>query len=111
MHGKYVAASGQKQSNIRALTRYNNPAFNSLLDKMEASRPSPQDAEYMKLVKEATRIILTDMPQVTLAEEVQVVVFNSNYWTGYPNAQDPYIAAPLPWEGFNQVVNRLKQRK
>jgi peptide/nickel transport system substrate-binding protein len=51
------------------------------------------------------------MPQVTLAEEVQVVVFNSNYWTGYPNAQDPYIAAPLPWEGFNQVVNRLKQRK
>jgi peptide/nickel transport system substrate-binding protein len=111
MHGKYVAASGQKQSNIRALTRYNNPAFNTLLDKMEASRPSPQDAEYMKLVKEATRIILTDMPQVTLAEEVQVVVFNSNYWTGYPNAQDPYIAAPLPWEGFNQVVNRLKQRK
>ena len=111
MHGKYVAASGQKQSNIRALTRYNNPAFNSLLDKMEASRPSPQDAEYMKLVKEATRIILTDMPQVTLAEEVQVVVFNSNYWTGYPNAQDPYIAAALPWEGFNQVVNRLKQRK
>jgi len=65
----------------------------------------------MKLVKEATRIVLTDVPQITIAEEVQVVVFNSNYWTGYPNAQDPYIAAPLPWEGFNQVVNRLKQRK
>ncbi len=111
MHGKYVAAAGEKQSNIRALTRYNNPALTALLDKMEASRPSPQDAEYLKLVKEATRIVLTEMPQLTLAEEVQVVVFNSNFWTGYPNAQDPYIAAPLPWEGFNQVLLHLKQRK
>ena len=111
MHSKYVAAPGDKQSNVRALTRYNNPALNALLDKMEASRPSPQDAEYMKLVKEATRIVLTDLPQLTLAEEVQVVVFNSNYWTGFPTAQDPYIAAPLPWEGFNQVLLRLKPRK
>ena len=111
MHGKYVAAAGAKQSNVRALTRYNNPALNSLLDKMEASRPSPADSEYMKLVKEATQIVLTDLPQLTLAEEVQVVVFNTNYWTGYPSAQDPYIAAALPWEGFNQVVLRLKQRK
>lgn len=111
MHGKYVVAAGEKQSNIRALTRYNNPAYNALLDKMEASRPSPQDAEYLKLVKEATRIVLTDLPQLTLAEEVQVVVFNSNYWTGFPSAQDPYIAAPIPWEGFKMVVERLKQRK
>ena len=43
---------------------------------MEASRPSPQDPEYMKLVKEATRIVLTE----------------------------------LPWEGFNQVLMRLKKR-
>jgi peptide/nickel transport system substrate-binding protein len=111
MHGKYVVAAGQKQSNVRALTRYNNPTLNALLDKMEGSRPSAQDAEYMKLVKEATRIVLTELPQLTLAEEVQVVVFNTSYWTGYPTAQDPYIAAALPWEGFNQVLLRLKPRK
>jgi len=111
MHSKYVVPAGVKQANIRALTRYSNPALSAILDKMEASRPSPQDAEYMKLVKEATRIVLTEMPQLTLAEEVQVVVFNSNVWTGFPSSQDPYIAAPLPWEGFNQVLLRLKPRK
>jgi len=110
MHTKYVAAPGEKQSNIRALTRYSNPELTALLNKMEASRPSPQDPEYMKLVKDATRIVLTELPQLTLAEEVQVVVFNSSYWTGYPSAQAPYIAAPLPWEGFNQVLMRLKKR-
>jgi len=110
MHTKYVAAPDAKQSNIRALTRYSNPELTALLNKMEASRPSPQDPEYMKLVKDATRIVLTELPQLTLAEEVQVVVFNSNYWTGYPSAQAPYIAAPLPWEGFNQVLMRLKKR-
>ena len=72
----YVAAPGAKETNIRALTRYNNPELTALLNKMEASRPSPQDPEYMKLVKEATRIVLTE----------------------------------LPWEGFNQVLMRLKKR-
>lgn len=76
MHTKYVAVPGAKETNIRALTRYNNPELTALLNKMEASRPSPQDPEYMKLVKEATRIVLTE----------------------------------LPWEGFNQVLMRLKKR-
>jgi peptide/nickel transport system substrate-binding protein len=111
LHGKYVAAPGQKGSNVRAITRYNNPALNDLLDKMEARQPSPQDADYMKLVREATRIVLTDLPQLTIGEEFHVLTFNANYWTGYPTAQNPYIAPFLPWEGFNQVVNRLKPRK
>jgi peptide/nickel transport system substrate-binding protein len=110
-HGKYVAAAGQKGSNIRAITRYSNPALSELLDKMEAKRPSPQDTEYMKLVKEATRIVLTDLPQLTLAEELQVLPFNTTYWTGYPNAQNAYVAPFIPWEGFNQVIHRLKPRK
>jgi len=110
-HGKYVAPAGQKVSNIRAFSRYNNPTLNDLLDKMEARQPSALDPEYMKLVREATRIVLTDMPQLTLVEELHTLVFNSTYWTGWPSAQDPYIAPYVPWEGFNLVIQHLKARQ
>ncbi len=110
-HGKYIASPGQKVANIRAFSRYNNPTLNELLDKMEARQPSAQDPEYMKLVRDATRIVLADMPQITLVEELHTLVFNSTYWTGWPSAQDPYIAPYLPWEGFNFVIQRLKARQ
>jgi peptide/nickel transport system substrate-binding protein len=107
-HSKYVADEGKKGSNPRALTRYKNPKLDALLNKMEAVSPSPEDADYMALVREATQIYLQDMPQVTLAEEQHVVTFNTTYWSGYPSAQDPYVAPYLPWEGFARVIHRLK---
>ena len=55
-----------------------------------------KDAEYMALVKAATAIILRDVPQVTLTEEIHALTFNTTYWTGYPSAQDPYVAPYLP---------------
>ncbi|WP_293859539.1 ABC transporter substrate-binding protein [uncultured Alsobacter sp.] len=109
-HGKYAAAPGAKGTNPRAPTRYNNPELNALLDKMEARQPSPKDAEYVGLVKAATTIILRDLPQITVAEEMHALTFNTTYWTGFPNAKDPYVAPYLPWEGFNLVVSRLKPR-
>ena len=107
-HGKYMVSSGQKVPNIRAFSRYNNPTLNELLDKMEARQPSAQDADYMKLVRDATRIVLTDLPQITLAEELHTLVFNTTYWTGWPSAQNPYTAPYPPWEGFNFVIHNLK---
>ena len=94
--------------NIRAFSRYNNPTLNELLDKMEARQPSAQDADYMKLVRDATRIVLTDLPQITLADELHSLVFNTTYWTGWPSAQNPYTAPYPPWEGFNFVIHNLK---
>ena len=107
-HGKYIASPGQKVANIRAFSRYNNPTLNELLDKMEARQPSAQDAEYMRLVRDATQIVLTDLPQITLAEELHTLVFNTTYWTGWPSAQNPYVAPYPPWEGFNFVIHNLK---
>ncbi|MCZ8097596.1 MAG: ABC transporter substrate-binding protein [Burkholderiales bacterium] len=109
-HGKYAAAPGQKGTNPRAPTRYNNPELNALLDKMEARQPSAKDAEYVGLVKAATAIVLRDLPQITLAEEMHALTFNTTHWTGFPSAKDPYVAPYLPWEGFNLVVHRLKPR-
>lgn len=109
-HGKYAAAAGSRVTNPRSYTRYKNPELDALLDKMEAIQPSPKDPAYVKLVRDATAIVLRDQPEITLAEEFHVVTFNSTYWTGYPTAADAYMAPYLPWEGFNHIVNRLKPR-
>jgi len=107
-HGKYVAAPGQKGPNARALTRYKNPELDQLLDQMEARVPSPQDKDYVKLVRDATAIFVRDLPEIVMAEEFHVVTFNTTYWTGFPTAENPYMAPYIPWEGFNLIVNRLR---
>lgn len=109
-HGKYAAPAGQKVTNPRSYTRYKNPELDEILNKMEAVTPSPKNADYVKLVRDATRIFLRDLPEITLAEEFHVVTNNTTYWTGFPTAADPYVAPYLPWEGFALVVHRLKPK-
>jgi len=77
---------------------------------MEARQPSPADAEYMDLVAAALEIYLRDVPQVVVAEEYHVLVFNSAHWTGWPDAENPYIAPYIPWEGFARVIHNLTPR-
>lgn len=110
-HSKYAAAPGARSGNLRAITRYANPELDKLLDRMEAMQPSPKDAAYLDLVKQALAIYLRDVPQVVFAEEYHTLVFNSTHWTGWPSAKDPYIAPYLPWEGFARVIHKLQPRQ
>jgi peptide/nickel transport system substrate-binding protein len=107
-HSKYAAAPGQKITNLRAVTRYGNPEYDALIDKMETMRPSPDDPAYLDLVRRALQIYIRDLPQVTLAEEFHTLPFNNTFWTGWPNEKDPYMAPFIPWEGFAMVIHRLR---
>jgi peptide/nickel transport system substrate-binding protein len=110
-HSRYAAAPGQKQTNPRSPGRYKNPEMDAVLNQMEAKQPSPSDPQYMALVRQAVTLYLHEMPELTLAEELHVVTFNTTYWTGFPSAADPYINPFIPWEGFNLVLQHLKPTK
>ena len=110
-HSKYAPPPGQRAPNLRAITRYANPELDALLDKMSARAPSPDDADYMQLVRAATRIVLRDVPQVSLTEEIHAITYNTTYWTGWPTAADPYIAPFQAWDGFALVLQHLKPRQ
>ncbi len=110
-HSKYAPPAGQRAPNLRAITRYRNPELDALLNQMEARRPSPDDAEYMRIVRAAVAIVMRDMPQVSLTEEMHPITFNTTYWTGWPSAADPYVAPFQAWEGFALVVHRLRPRQ
>jgi peptide/nickel transport system substrate-binding protein len=110
-HSRYTAAPGQKGTNARSPGRYKNPAMDAVLNAMEAKSPSPADPQYMDLVRQAVSLYLRELPELTLAEELHVVTFNTTYWTGFPSAADPYINPFIPWEGFNLVLQHLKPVK
>jgi peptide/nickel transport system substrate-binding protein len=111
VHSKFAPPPGKRTVDVRSVSRYSNPKMDTLLDKMEARQPSPDDPEYMALVKDATRILLDDMPQVTLIEELHAITFNTTYWTGFPSAKDPYAAPFVAWNGFSLIRDRLKPRR
>ncbi len=110
-HSKYAPPAGTKAPNLRAITRYRNPKLDALLEQMEARQPSATDPVYMALVREATGIVLRDMPQVSLTEEMHTLTFNTTHWTGWPSAADPYVAPFPAWDGFALVIHHLKPRQ
>lgn len=107
-HSKYAAKPGEASKNLRAVTRYANPELDAVLDKLEQMQPSPDDATYVDLVKQATAILVRDLPEITLVEETQTLVYNTTYWKGWPSATNPYMASFIPWEGFARVVQSLQ---
>jgi len=110
-HSKYVPAPGARATNLRAITRYRNAELDALLNQMESRQPSASDPAYMQLVRQATAIVLRDVPQVSLTEEMHPVTFNTTYWTGWPSAADAYAAPFQAWEGFALIVHRLRPRQ
>jgi peptide/nickel transport system substrate-binding protein len=108
-HSKWARPLGEAIPNLIAGSRYSNPEYDAIIDKMEGMVADPNpDSEYMKLAVQALEIALRDIPQIDLLEEFHVVTFNNTYWTGWPSAADPYVAPYTPWEAFNLVIHNLK---
>lgn len=108
-HSKFARPIGTNIPYALAATRYENPEYDAIIDRMEAI-PADTDpnSAYMQDAVAAMEIFLRDMPQVHLIEEFHVVTFNNTYWTGWPSAADPYVAPYTPWEAFNLVIHNLQ---
>jgi peptide/nickel transport system substrate-binding protein len=93
-------------------SRYSNPEYDKLIDQLEAMPPGkPDDPTYVDLAAQALDIYLSEMPEIMLAEELHVVIFNETYWKGWPSADDPYVAPYPPWEAWRLIVHRIQPVK
>lgn len=107
-HSKLYAPVGTNATDGMASWRYKNTEIDGPLDIMESMIPSREDPAYVEQVIKATKIYLEDMPTILLAEELHVIPGNYTYWTGFPNADDPYVA-PFPcWRDIFLMTLRLK---
>ncbi len=108
-HSKFSRPLPEAAPNLIAASRYSNPEYDKIIDRMDAAPadPDPKSA-YMQDAAAALTIALRDLPQIDMLEELHVVTFNNTYWTGWPSAADPYVAPYTPWEAFNLVIHHLK---
>jgi len=113
LHSKWGRPVGEKVPFGGSLSsRYSNPEYDKLIDQMEAMPPGkPDDPKYMDLAARALDIYLAEMPEIMLTEELHVVTFNYTYWTGWPSAEDPYVAPYPPWEAWRLIIHRIKPTK
>jgi peptide/nickel transport system substrate-binding protein len=113
LHSKLGRPLGEKCPFGGSLcSRYSNPEYDKLIDQLEAMPPGkPDDPKYMDLAARALDIYLADMPEIMLTEELHVVTFNNTYWTGWPNAEDPYVAPYPPWEAWRLIIHKIQPVK
>ena len=108
-HSKFNSPEQGKTNNyIWANSQYNNPDYDALIDQLDGIPPSPDDPNYTELVRQAIDIYLRDVIEITLSEERHVRTYNYHYWTGWPNAEDPYVAPYALWASIMLALLKVE---
>jgi len=102
-------AQGKADPYIWANSQYSNPDYDAIIEKMDGILPSPTDAKYTDLVRQAIDIYLRDVIEITMSEEEWLRCYNNTFWTGWPSAKDPYVAPYSIWAGFLLAELKVKQ--
>lgn len=108
-HSKFASpAQGQTNNYIWANSQYKNPDYDAIIDQLDGIPPSPDDPNYTDLVRKAVEIYLDDVIEITMSEERHVRTYNYHYWTGWPNAEDPYVAPYALWASIMLALLKIE---
>ncbi|HLV35228.1 MAG TPA: ABC transporter substrate-binding protein [Spirillospora sp.] len=103
-HGKYYVPLGEPAPWYeRNSFRYNNPAFNEIVDQMAVLPPEDVD-QNVPLFRQAVELLFQDMPTIPMVQAPALVPFSSTYWTGWPSAENPWNMPVSWWATFNLVI-------
>jgi peptide/nickel transport system substrate-binding protein len=86
--------------------RWINEEYSALLDQM-GSLPLG-DPQVTELMVQAVEIWVDELPAIPLIQQPAILVFNQNYWTGWPTADNNYIQPPTHWQHFLRVLTELQ---
>ena len=78
-----------------------SPGYLARIDELVESIPSTSDPEKLKLAyRELNRLVMEQQPVLPLVyRPAQFYEYSERYWKGFPNADNPYLAAEIPGEG------------
>lgn len=108
-HSKFASPEQGKTNNyIWANSQYMNPEYDALIDQLDGIPPSPDNKAYTDLVRQAVEIYLNDVIEITMSEERHVRTYNYHYWTGWPNAENPYVAPYALWGAIMLALLKIE---
>ncbi len=108
-HSKFSSPEqGQTNNYIWANSQYNNPEYDALIDQLDGIPPSPDDSNYTDLVRQCIELYLRDVIEITMSEERHVRTYNNHYWTGWPSADNAYVAPYALWASFMLALLKVE---
>ena len=72
-------------------SRYQNPAYDEILEQMAAMEPSPDDQAYMDLYLQALEIYLEEMIDCPIQQWLHRMPMNTTYWENWPTEDNAYV--------------------
>ena len=84
-----------------------DPEMDLAIEMMEGAVGDPNNPEFVKWVETALEVYMREMPTLVIAEELHIIAMNDSYWTGWPTADDPYVAPYPCWSDFTLVPYRI----
>jgi peptide/nickel transport system substrate-binding protein len=104
-HSKFYVPLGEPAPWFeRNSFRYQNPAFDAIVDEMAGTPPTEVEKTQDQLHR-AMAIWFDELPAVPIVQAPALVPFNTTYWTGWPSADNPWNMPVSWWATFNLVIN------
>jgi peptide/nickel transport system substrate-binding protein len=103
-NGKYYVPLGEPAPWYeRNSFRYNNPAFDAIVDEMGKTPPTEVD-KIKDQFHQAMEIWFKDLPVIPMVQAPALVPFNTTYWEGWPSGDNPWNMPVSWWATFTLVV-------
>lgn len=104
-HSKFYVPLGEPAPWFeRNSFRYQNPAFDAIVDQMAATPPDDVETTQEQF-HQAMEIWFDDLPVVPIVQAPALVPFSTTYWEGWPTADEPWNMPVSWWATFNLVLN------
>jgi peptide/nickel transport system substrate-binding protein len=82
---------------------YRNPELTSLIESLDTAAPADQQP----IANQIQTIIGEQMPNIPLGSHPEWYIYNTKYWTGWPNGDHPFLLDG-PYEGPTNIAQVQK---
>lgn len=105
-HSEFIVGDGENMP-----PRNRQRWVNAELDKIiEANRVIPFDSpKVVELGMDFLKLAVQEMPMIPLMAYNKFAPFDTTYWSGYPNSENPYSASGPFWSNLRYMIVQLKQ--
>ncbi len=107
---RHIPAEGETSSGFYANTqRWDGEAAQAYSDLVaQMADVPPGDPQLEQLFLDSMELWLAEKPALPIAQAVKLVPFDQTYWTGWPTADNPYIAPATWWQVTHVILQNLE---
>lgn len=107
-HSQFVAEPGEIQP-PRNWQRWSHPELDKIIEEIRTI--DFDDERGLELGREYVKLVTREMPTIPLMSYNVFTVTDETYWTGYPNAADPYTNPVPNWANSKYMFVKLRPSK